>query len=108
MQDDADTISLLCTHGAEVERLASCSGQAPLHICAMQNKLSAARALLHRGADPLLADIHGFSAMDIAEREGHVEMLQILRQHVVTARVDQTLELSDKLWTVCVPVVVIE
>lgn len=101
LQDGADITTLLCAH-ADIHRRSS-AGQTPLQLVATHNKLHAARALLRHGADPLEAADDGLTAMDLAERQGHLDMLQLLRQYAVAACVDESLRQSEQRQKVRVP-----
>lgn len=95
LQDDADTIKLLATRGADCNRLMA-SGMTPLHHAVMNNKLEAARSLLQRGASPAAPHAHTHSCIELAEHLSLPEMLGLLTQTAIGASVDSALQASDQ------------
>ncbi|CAN0266503.1 unnamed protein product [Ectocarpus sp. 6 AP-2014] len=77
-----DVVSLLLRDGAEVDVLDS-KGRAPIHLSAKRGSLSAVQALLAAGGDPSLrcGKDEAFSALGLAARGGHVEVMQALIRH---------------------------
>lgn len=94
-QDDADTVKLLISHGADANRTTA-SGMTPLHIAVMNNKLDAARSLLQRGADPHAPHGHTHSCIELAEHLALPEMLCMLTQTAIGLSVDNALLASDQ------------
>ena len=55
------------------------SGAAPLHYAAVRNARDAAELLIARGADVNAKNYRGDTPWDVAKREGHSELVQLLR-----------------------------
>ncbi|CAM9980226.1 unnamed protein product, partial [Ectocarpus sp. 8 AP-2014] len=80
----SDVVSLLLPDGAEVDVLDS-KGRTPIHLSAERGSLFAVQALLAAGGDPSLryGKDKAFSALGLAARGGHVEVMQALIRHGV-------------------------
>ncbi|CAB1102228.1 unnamed protein product [Ectocarpus sp. CCAP 1310/34] len=79
-----DVVSMLLLDGAEVDVLDT-KGRAPIHLSAKRGSLSAVQALLAAGEDSSLryGKDKAFSALGLAARGGHVEVMQALIRHGV-------------------------
>jgi ankyrin repeat protein len=58
-------------------------GCTPLMWAVKKNKVDAARALLEHGADAAVRDPEERSLVDVATREGHEEIAQLLQKHLL-------------------------
>ncbi|CBJ25744.1 ankyrin repeat protein [Ectocarpus siliculosus] len=79
-----DVVSLLLRDGAEVDVLDN-KGRTSIHLSAERGSPSTVQALLAAGGDPSLRYGKGkaFSALGLAARGGHVEVMQALIRHGV-------------------------
>ncbi|CAM9793284.1 unnamed protein product [Ectocarpus sp. 6 AP-2014] len=77
-------VSLLLRNGAEVNVLDS-KGRTPIHLSAQCGSLPAVQALLDAGGDSSFryGKDKAFSALSLAARRGHVEVMQALIRHGV-------------------------
>ena len=78
-------LALLGEHGADVNKKADRSGYTALLVAAYDGQEDIVRALLARGADPLLPNKWGETAISSTERAGRGAILALLRD-AVTAR----------------------
>jgi hypothetical protein len=75
----APVIEYLLKEGADPNRRGGTSGRPPLMDAAEMNRVDAVKALLRGGADPALQDGHGETALGIAVRLHHTEVVDLLR-----------------------------
>lgn len=77
--NSAETIGLLCRHGADV-RLQDKNGTSPLlaALAEKEDRPDAVRALLDHGADPAQVDAKGWNAFHISAHNGHKASLALL------------------------------
>jgi ankyrin repeat protein len=90
-QDDADTILLLISNGADVH-LKLRRGGTCLHEAILHERVKAIQTLLRKGADPHAVDTDGMSCMDLAEERALPAVLTLLVGAAVSSCVDNALE----------------
>jgi ankyrin repeat protein len=69
----------LIEHGAPVNARQA-MGWAPIHAAAQNGDKAMAELLLKHGADPLQRNDEGVSAVDLAKKGGHVEILALFER----------------------------
>lgn len=81
MKGRADLVEMLLEVGADVNAVASdVGGGTALYYAAQGGHIEIARTLLNHGADPRLPDrVLGLTPIDIAARNGHDAVVQLLR-----------------------------
>ena len=84
---DVPSVMVLLLRGASVHLQAS-NGCTALLLASHQGFVPVVRRLLAAGADPALRDEDGDTAADHAKRKGHTAVLELLRQHEVSAGAD--------------------
>ncbi len=77
MNDDANLIQAILHHGYEIN-LKGQGGQTPLMDAILNGKLEVTKYLLENGADPMITEDHGYTAMDAAAFAGQYEIINIL------------------------------
>lgn len=77
---DTNTVSAILAEGADVNATND-AGQTPLILAVVAGRYQHLRILLKAGANPLLRDNTGLSAIDWAERKGEIELAQLLAKH---------------------------
>ena len=70
---------LLLSAGAKVNAEGDGQGRTALHVCAYKNNPEVAQLLLSYGADPMKVDASGMTAEQLAERRGHGEALETIK-----------------------------
>jgi len=71
---------LLVEAGADVNAQDHRSGETALQLAAYYNRIENVRYLLEKGADAQLADLDGYTPLSLAEKWGHKEVAELLRQ----------------------------
>ncbi|ORC85377.1 ankyrin [Trypanosoma theileri] len=74
----AEVVEFLCSRGANVNAGKQSGHATPLFVAAQNGCLTAARVLLHYGADPNSCRDTGATPLFIAAQQGYLEMLQLL------------------------------
>lgn len=79
-----DLVALLLARGADpnvqIAKGSAGEGATPLIEAAVSGDIESVRALIARGADSLVRDRHGRSALDLARECGHREVERALRE----------------------------
>lgn len=75
---DAEVVKLLLARGAAVDARNALTGTTALMMAAEMGHLEAVKVLLHSGANALLKDDAGRSALDRAKAAGNTEMVELL------------------------------
>jgi ankyrin repeat protein len=70
--------NLLLTNGVDVNRQRMNDKMTPLMMASMSGQLDMVRLLLAHGANKKLKNLNSFTAKDLAENEGRVEIVKIL------------------------------
>ena len=69
---------LLLARGADVNAIDGNGGATPLFLAAHRGRTSCVRELILGGADPSIKT-HWGTALELAEKEGHTEVVALLR-----------------------------
>ena len=70
---------LLAHPATDVNQANNNTGATPLFIACHQNHFEVAKKLLEKGADMAIETVHGDTAIQIAEQQGHGEVAALLR-----------------------------
>jgi uncharacterized protein len=81
----SEAILLLIAHGAKLD-LAPKIGPTALNAAVLSGNVDAVKVLLQAGASVTQKDVKGYSAIEIAERAGHAEMVLLLQAKEKLAR----------------------
>jgi hypothetical protein len=76
--DNAEAVDLLLESGAEVNAADTSEGFTALMHAAAEGHVEVVKVLLKHNADPALRDTDGDTARDIATRNRHVDVVQVL------------------------------
>lgn len=96
-------LAILLAAGAEVDALCGVKGEGrtPLHVAAEHGHAHNARILAQAGANLLLRDQMGLTALDLAEKGHHEKCVQVLRE-MAHAQEEERLALLQTLRSSCV------
>ncbi|XP_065850691.1 potassium channel AKT6-like [Euphorbia lathyris] len=83
-QNDLDLLKKLVGCGGNVTLIAN-SGTLPLHAAISEGNTEIVKFLLDVGADVDLPDVHGWTARDLADQQGHEEIQSLVREIKKTA-----------------------
>ncbi|KAF2795361.1 ankyrin repeat protein [Melanomma pulvis-pyrius CBS 109.77] len=75
------TVRALIEHGAEVDAREG-AGLTPLHKAVLRKMQGTVKVLLEFGADPLAVTKRGASAIDLAMKDGLVDILHLLEDAI--------------------------
>ncbi len=77
----AERVALLLDGGAKIDAQETKTGATPLNEAAFKGHVDVVKLLLARGADTSIRDNAGFSPVENAVRERHLEVMEILLAH---------------------------
>ncbi|WCJ30215.1 Potassium channel AKT1 [Euphorbia peplus] len=83
-KNDLDLLKKLVDCGGNVTLLAN-NGTLPLHSAISEGNTEVVKFLLDLGADVDLPDVHGWTARDLADQQGHEEIQNLVRERKKTA-----------------------
>ena len=78
IQNSAEVAKLLLAHSADVNST-DILGQTALHRAAYTNSVDVAKVLIENSADVDITNKNGQTALQVAEKEGHQEMVELLK-----------------------------
>ncbi len=81
-EDNTDMIEFLLSKGADINAKDYAVGGTPLHYASMNGYINIVRFLINKGADITCQGKGDFTALSLAETEGHKDVAELLRKHM--------------------------
>lgn len=85
MNGHTDCVEALLEHGAHVDHMQREDGHTSLHVAAMNGHTEVAKHLLAHGADTSIIGTDGYSALDLAKRNGRRKIVKAIEAVVAKA-----------------------
>ena len=91
----AQVVDLLLQEGADASDQTHWGGWTPLHRAASLNHVEVVKLLLAHGADASLVNSNGDTPLQLAQREGHQEIVEYQSEHVRKAAAEALGQIGD-------------
>jgi len=85
LNGNKEVIELLLAHKASINEIASADGSTPLQYAASMDRLEAAQTLVQHGADVMLKNAKGLTAIQLAEKNNFADISEFL-SHIVSSQ----------------------